>query len=109
MADLEAQTGSQPGPHKTGPGGVSCAGASTPQADGAGDAPDLSEDVAGSDATPLTMQGLATMLAELARSRETEGRVQMYRLQDEYEEKLKAMQVWWAYLVYMLSACKNIV
>ena len=41
----------------------------------------------------VTMEGIAEMLADLTHSREAEGRIQLYRLQEQYEAKLEAMQV----------------
>ncbi len=47
---------------------------------------------------PLTMEGLVAVVAELNSSREAEGRMQMYRLQEHYEKKLESVHVKRAYL-----------
>ena len=44
--------------------------------------------------SPLTMESLVKVLNELTSARETEGRLQLYRMQEEYESKLEATQVW---------------
>lgn len=41
---------------------------------------------------PLTVESLATILAEANRERECEARLQLYRLQEQYEGKLQALE-----------------
>jgi hypothetical protein len=46
-----------------------------------------------SSSPALTMESLVSVLTELTNARETEGRVQLYRMQEQYESKLEAIQV----------------
>ena len=46
-----------------------------------------------SSSRALTMESLVSVLTELTNARETEGRVQLYRMQEQYESKLEAIQV----------------
>lgn len=55
-------------------------------------------------AAQLTMESLTAVLAEMNASRETEARVQMYRLQEEHDAKLDVMQVCDFVCVYNLTS-----
>lgn len=40
------------------------------------------------------MESLVEVLTNVTNARETEGRVQLYRMQEQYEAKLEMIQVW---------------